>query len=320
MSEPRASVVIPTRGRPALLDATLAALAAQDAAPGSFEVIVAIDGEDADSERVVAKRNGAVPVRSLTGPRQGQGQARNAGARAAAAAVIIFLDDDIIAVPGLVRAHLRHHAQPHTVVTGALPMEVHSPEPAHYRVVREWWDGELVEMAKPDHVASFRDFVTGNVSLERDWFLEHGGFNAVFTGYGREDYELGYRLLRAGARFVHEPAARGVHRYRKAAREWIRQWRSMGQADVRFRRLHPEAAAEIARLSPGPFMARRGLRERLVEAHAVAWHRRGGEWWSRTARYAQIAWYWEGVRAEARDGAELQAFREACEGRIPDPS
>src|SRR5690606_2937618 len=187
-------------------------LQAQQYDPALAEIIVVVDGGDEASVRAAeaASHNGPFDIRVLTRPRGGQGAARNAGIECAAGRIVVMLDDDIIAVPDLFTCHARHHSgRDDTVVTGALPVHITDPEPAHHRALREWWDRVMQEWSMPTHSPTFRDFVTGNVSVPRSRLLDIGGFDADFTGYGREDYELGYRLLCAGLRFIFEPCARG---------------------------------------------------------------------------------------------------------------
>lgn len=89
---PPVSVVVPTRDRPALLDATLAAVLAQEY-PGEIEVLVVFDQSQPRAElrqeqpgrRVHVMRNGRSP---------GLAGARNAGILAANGVLVAFCDDD----------------------------------------------------------------------------------------------------------------------------------------------------------------------------------------------------------------------------------
>ena len=303
------SVVIPTCGRPEVLRATLVALLRQRDALRRGEVLVVVDGGDAPSVAVVRElaAGAPCPVVAIAQPRSGQGIARNEGIRRATGRVVLMLDDDIVSGPLLVAEHLRQHAgRDDVVVTGALPMPELPDEPAHYRLIRRWWDQMLVELASPSHVPTFRDFVTGNVSVPRARLLEAGLFDPVFTGYGREDYELGHRLLRAGLRFVHAPAAAGVHHYTKSVLDWLRQARPQGRADVLFARKHPDLLREVMTLSPYPLIpyvpAAVALGERLV----IQLNGRGGPTWKKLAAVVQAAYYWRGIREAVRDADELE--------------
>jgi GT2 family glycosyltransferase len=305
---PEVSVVIPTRGRPAVLGETLAALARQGGATGRMEVLVGIDGADPETLDLLAERASQVPwpLVALPLPRGGQGRARNAGIARARGRIVLLLDDDILAGEELVEEHLRQHAgREDRVVTGSLPLAAPPGEPAHHRAVRRWWDGELAAMAAPGHRPSFRDFVTGNVSVPRAALLAAGGFDPDFVGYGREDYELGYRLLRRGLSFVHAPRARGLHRYAKPVLEWLRQFEPQGRADVLFARKHPEIAPEIMNLSPFPAVPWDPGAVAASEQAVLCWNGAGGALWEQAAGFAKASYYWRGLRAAARDEREL---------------
>jgi glycosyltransferase involved in cell wall biosynthesis len=89
---PTVSVVIPTRGRPALLARALRSVLAQTR--GDLEVVVVADGPDPTVAAVVAAANDR-RVRLVTLPiRGGASAARNAGIAASRGAWIALLDDD----------------------------------------------------------------------------------------------------------------------------------------------------------------------------------------------------------------------------------
>src|SRR5581483_8276438 len=103
---PRVSVVVPTCGRPELLDRCLRALAAQRLASRGFEnafeteleIIVVDDRPQACTEKVVAewaRRAAPVAIRYVASPGpHGPAAARNHGWRAARGDLIAFTDDD----------------------------------------------------------------------------------------------------------------------------------------------------------------------------------------------------------------------------------
>ena len=100
MTEPVASVVLPTRGRAAYLEVALDSLAAQDLAE-PWELIVVDDGSS-DGTRALLERRG---VRSLRlDPPRGLNPARNAGIAAAASDLVALTDDDVRAPAGWLRA------------------------------------------------------------------------------------------------------------------------------------------------------------------------------------------------------------------------
>jgi glycosyltransferase involved in cell wall biosynthesis len=99
---PTATIVIPTRSRPAYLEVALATIAPQAREAGA-EVLVLNDGGDPATAHV-ATRHGAT-VLAVPSP-GGANAARNAGIDAAASDLIVLTDDDIDAPDGWLRALL----------------------------------------------------------------------------------------------------------------------------------------------------------------------------------------------------------------------
>jgi glycosyltransferase involved in cell wall biosynthesis len=92
---PEITVVVPTRGRPAYLEVTLASLARQrtDAA---YEIVVVDDGPS-DATAEVAARHRVRYVRH--GRPRSLNAARNTGVREARAPLVAFVDDDVLVPP-----------------------------------------------------------------------------------------------------------------------------------------------------------------------------------------------------------------------------
>src|SRR5579863_5199898 len=93
---PSASIIIPTRDRPAYLEVALASAAPQARAAGA-EIIVVDDGSLA-ANAAIARRAGARYL-ALGEPR-GLNAARNAGIAAAEGELLAFIDDDVQLHPG----------------------------------------------------------------------------------------------------------------------------------------------------------------------------------------------------------------------------
>ena len=99
-AQPVVSVVVPTHDRAGYLAVTLDSLNVQDV-EAPYEVIVVDDGSR-DGTAGVARGAGATYIR-FDRPR-GVNAARNEGVRAAASDLIAFVDDDVYAPPGWLRA------------------------------------------------------------------------------------------------------------------------------------------------------------------------------------------------------------------------
>lgn len=244
MSDLRCSVIVPSYNRRATLEMVLEGLARQTLPLGQFEVIVVLDGSTDDSNQMLTtwQRSGRLPhLRSHRQPNSGQATARNTGAQLARSPVLLFLDDDVVPDPDLVATHIRHYAAGQSLAVLGDCLVVRERQDSLYHLgVWSWWEDTYNERALAGRQPGFRDFCAGNVSLRRDDFLTVGGFNPAFRGYGGEDFELGYRLLRHGVRFVPDRRARARHYHRTTVKGVLRATRQEGLGDVLLGQMHPE--------------------------------------------------------------------------------
>lgn len=122
----RFSVIIPVT-RPDWFRLTLAALLQQDLGAPEHELIV-VDDCGGGGLAVMGEFGAALAGRSWRHIRAGDGAgraaARNAGLAAATGEVVLFLDDDTLATPGLLRAHAEYQARGYDVVVEGKPHNV----------------------------------------------------------------------------------------------------------------------------------------------------------------------------------------------------
>jgi glycosyltransferase involved in cell wall biosynthesis len=238
---PEISVIIPTHNRAAYITQTLDALAQQTNPPGRIEIILVADGCTDDTAAVACRYAGIAPftLRLVEQPGSGPAQARNAGAGQARGKILLFLDDDIEATPQLIAAHLEMHAAgPKQVAIGYLPTRLYGQKGYFRALLRSSWEDFFNRMREPGHRFTYQDLLTGNVSLERSLFASLGGFDVSFRCH--EDWEFGYRLLKAGAQFAFAGDAAGYHHERTAMERSFRRKTAEGIADVQLGKLHPE--------------------------------------------------------------------------------
>ncbi len=310
---PAVSVIVPTHERPAALDRCLDALARQDVAV-PFEVVVVDDSAAGDA--ALAPRHAA---RLLHSGGVGAAAARNLGAAAAQAPLLLFLDDDIVAAPGLVRGHVERHAREGegAVVVGPyLPAPVRRTLPADAAAL--WWH-DLFQALERAQGQTYVAALTGNLSLSAQAFARSGGFDARFGRTRREDWEWGYRALRAGLTLHYEPAACGRHEYELDAAGRLRAAELEGRGDALLLRTHPDAGSAMLPLTSGALVAggrTRGLQRaawasphvrRSVLALLAALERarlRGP--WIRFFNAAQRLSYERGVRADGEPPASAE--------------
>lgn len=227
VDDPAISVLMPVHDAAATLDEQLDALAGQDFRL-PWELVIADNGStDGTRDVIEARRAGfPAPIRLIdAGASRGAAFARNAAIRAARSDRLAFCDGDDRVGPqwlegayeGLDRAD---------VVGGPLRRHTVPFDP----------DSPLL----PFHSVSDDSIVASNVAMRRAPLERAGGYDAAFSGYGREDHELAVRLWKIGATFAYEP--RMLVHYRLTSDQWvfIRKIYSSSRADVVIWRRHPE--------------------------------------------------------------------------------
>ncbi|WP_254538925.1 glycosyltransferase family 2 protein [Halomarina litorea] len=153
-----------------------------------FEVLVVDNGTDWPVVNVAGQydsvRTYAEAVENL-----GVTRGRNVGARLATADVVTFLDDDAVPAPDFVASHLREHRENDLF---AVRGRVHPATDCVYNRLQSHYD-------LGDEPAPYYLNIEGNCSVDREAFLELGGFSERLTGRaGHEGIELTYRAVRAG--------------------------------------------------------------------------------------------------------------------------
>ena len=201
------SVVVPTKGRPQLLDRCLASLVLQRFEAHRFEIIVVDDGPDAGTREVVltwsahvADTGPDVLYIASSGP-PGPAAARNIGWQAAHGDIIAFTDDDTIASAGWLKNGMAAFNDNVHAVWGKLVMPP-AGTPTDCQL-----DAKNLENA---------EFVTANCFCRKRVLEDIGGFDERFRFAWREDADLHFRLIDYSAGIVHAPDAVVTHPIRPA--------------------------------------------------------------------------------------------------------
>jgi glycosyltransferase involved in cell wall biosynthesis len=252
---PTVSVVVPTRGRRDVLPAAVEPLLGD---PAASEVVVVLDGSEDGSMEWVESRAAVDPrLRAACTPGLGPGAARDAGVRVASGAVVLLVDDDVIAEPGLVSGHARRHAREEgLLVVGYMPPRVPAARHAGDFALRLYADEyeQACRSYERDPDAVLLGLWGGNVSLRRSDFLrvqERGGEARVRY---HEDRDFGLRCRRAGVRPTFDRSLRAVHRHRRDLAGFARDARAQGFG---LRVVHERHADVLGRLPGDAF--ERGL-------------------------------------------------------------
>ena len=271
MDSIRISVVIPTFNRRHVLERTLPAFLAQDLPAEDYELIFGVDGSTDGTAEMLRGRKPECALRVLEFPHRGPGAVRNAGIAAAAGELILFLDDDIICSPSLLRHHCAAHPtlEPH-VVHGPIYLAPESPKTlirycteASYEACYRNLD-PAVGLRFPLMASSLI-----NSSMPRQTLLASGGFDERFMA--QEDYELGLRLLKMGVQFHYLPAAVAYEFFAKSSRYFLKNdGETYGRTDVWLCRKHPEHRPYSELANMGKLGWRKRLRRKMIAQFPIS--------------------------------------------------
>ena len=237
---PLVSVIIPTHNRSQMLVRHLLALSQQTWPAEKFEVVVVADDcQDATAE-MVTSLSAQLPfsMQFLSHSARSASASRNLGTTHAHGEYYLFLDDDVLPEPGLIATHLRASGENRIVMGHSRPVLPEKPSFWQYSA-RLWWEDTFRAMRMPGYRFSYRDFFSGNLSMTAALFRQVGGFDTNIR-VRLEDYELGIRLLKAGAEFCFEPEAVGHHYDFTDLRTWLQRVYKEGIADIQIGQRHPE--------------------------------------------------------------------------------
>jgi GT2 family glycosyltransferase len=228
-----ASVIVALNPHDADPRALFSAYRAQTTA--AFEVIVVDGGARPDFAPAYAEHVRAfpdTPIRTITVPAPGRAAANNAGARAARAELLVFVADDFVPDPTLVRAHVKFHRHRATPAVGIGP--AYFPAELRADPFCRWLEDSGQLFGVPFRVAEHRwprqFFYAGNASLDRALFERAGGFDSAFAHDAYDDHEFGLRLAALGVASHFVPKAAAWHDHRLTFEERTEAMRRAGVA------------------------------------------------------------------------------------------
>lgn len=233
----KVTVQICTYNRKDLLKKCLEKIFFQTFPYSDYEIVLVDDGSTDGTREMVEQLIPPCKFKYIYQKNSGLAKARNTGINKSSGSIILFIDDDILASAELIEEHYNfHQMHPKSVVKG-------------------WVNhiGSLKDIKEPkfkwaDFSTAF--FWTSNVSVEKKYIVEAGGFEEDFTEYGWEDLELGLRLKRLRLKSYFNKKA-VVYHYKKeftkeAVENSIEIARAKGRTAVIFCKKDPSLRVKIA--------------------------------------------------------------------------
>jgi glycosyltransferase involved in cell wall biosynthesis len=206
MTDPKVSIIVPGHNASATVEQCLSSLSAQVYPIDSLEIIY-VDDASTDGSAALASR-WTSRIITLLGLPHGPAAARNAGVAQATGEIIVFIDADVVAPPGTIRAlvDVLKNSETPDAVFGSYDSEPFEKNFAsQYRNLLHHFV----------HQTSRRDantFWAGCGAIRRRSFERVGGFDA--GRYSRpliEDIELGHRMRALGMHIVLDPSITVKH-------------------------------------------------------------------------------------------------------------
>jgi len=225
------SIIVPTCDRADSLALTLPSLVCQTYPATDYEVLIVDNGSTDHTARVVAESSAAYPsrtIRYILDPTPGSTAARHRGAREADGDLLVYVDDDIDADPGWLRAIFDTFADRQVELVGGPSLPKYAVEPAHW--LNTFWShrangghscgylslvdlgDQPFEMENPNYIWSL------NFAIRKQTLAMLGGFNPDrmpwelrrFQGDGESAVTRKAKAL--GLKAMYQPKALVYHR------------------------------------------------------------------------------------------------------------
>lgn len=221
---------------------------------GTFEVIVIDDGSMESIEQYIVNQSYKFElVYKKLEKNNGRSVARNVGAQIARADILIFNDGDRIPSVNFVQEHVsfQKNINSEKVVVGKI-VELFVNENSinecssfnsvqdltsnirdfnYYDFIEQIYD----ERGRTSCNVVWLSFFSGNCSISKELFWKVGGFDEKFTTWGFENFEIGYRLASAGAKYYLNRKAVNFHLFHS----YNRIGENRDEAYKLFCQLHP---------------------------------------------------------------------------------
>jgi glycosyltransferase involved in cell wall biosynthesis len=234
------SVIVPSYNRQEEIEELLQSFTALDFDPKRMELIIADDGSQDETSRIVESFQNrlAFPLHFYSQKNQGPGAARNMGMEKARGDFYIFIDSDCTVPPDWLR-NIDHHLQQEKADAfggrdSFLPNFPDLLKAINYSMTSFITTGGL-RGRKGKKLAKFypRSF---NMGLSGELYLKIGGFGSLRHG---QDIEYSYRIIKSSARLIYINDAVVFHKRRTSIKKFFRQVFNWGVARINLYKIDP---------------------------------------------------------------------------------
>ena len=298
----KASVIIPTYGRPEYLKEAVVSLLSQDFSTDKYELIVIDNKPTGEVHQIiqVIEEEHKQKVRYIEEPNVGLHNARHTGAREAHGEILVYIDDDVIVPSGWLAAIIEPFRDSQVGCVGGKVVPRWEAEPPQW--LSQFGSGylSLLNLGSEQLELHYPQGVYGcNMAVRKAVLYEVGGFNPDAignkqliwlrgdgeTGLQKKIYEAGYKVIYEPKAWVYHriPASRLTPHYFKwrafiqGISDSYSRVRELNKSKSFFFRLLTESASSLLRSSLY-YLKSLVLRNRSIRlrADSLYWYGRGG--------------------------------------------
>ncbi|MCC6805186.1 MAG: glycosyltransferase family 2 protein, partial [Anaerolineae bacterium] len=234
--EPLVTVIMPIRNEEAFIARSLGAVLQQDYPAERIEVLIADGMSDDDTLAVIRSLPGAERVRVIANPDRLQAPGMNRAIQEARGEIIIRVDGHTVIAPDYVRQCVRALTETGADNVGGA-MDPVGVTPMGKAIAAAGKSPFAVPTAfHVSQTAQFTDTVYMG-AWRRDVFERVGLYDETFKI--NEDYELNYRIRKAGGKIYFTPDIRSQYFGRQTLDALARQYFRYGVGKTRTLRAHP---------------------------------------------------------------------------------
>ena len=225
---PTVSVVVASRNRRHMLRSFVEAVGAD---PAVSEVVVVLDGDVDGSAALLEQLRVDYPVlRPVASDHRGHLGALELGVAESRSEVVLLMDDDVVAGPGLATGHARHHAGvKDLVVMGYMPVAMHRGASPATRLYASEYDAHCRQLESGDRTVLSALWL-GNVSVRRHDLIRIGISSNGYAGFWHSDTDLGLRLQAGGLRGTFDRRLVASHRHDRSNEAFLRDATERGRS------------------------------------------------------------------------------------------